>query len=60
MRVLRRAGVPVSGKDILWRFRCWRKGYPVEVYKTISPHPAPERTLERLRKRVQTGDWVSR
>ena len=44
-------------RELRWWLRCKIKGYPHEVYKTISPHEAPPSTLERLRRRVLSGDW---
>lgn len=44
-------------RELRWWFRCKRKGYPSEVYKTISPQPAPPAAVERLRQRVLSGDW---
>lgn len=45
-------------REIRWAWRCFRR-YDREVYRTISPHPAPPSTVERLRLRVLSGDWSS-
>jgi hypothetical protein len=44
-------------RELRWFVRCVRKGYPLKVYRTISPHQAPPATLERLRVRILTGNW---
>lgn len=54
---------PVRLRDlwmhVRWWIRCKRKGYPAGVYRTVSPEPPPPKALERLRKRVLSGDWES-
>jgi hypothetical protein len=42
-----------------WWLRCKLRRYPPEIYDTISPRPGPPATVERLRRRVESGDWGS-
>ena len=45
-------------RELRWLIRCLRWGRPgIEVYRTISPHPAPPATVARLAARVRSGNW---